>query len=508
MVEDVNDYNFKPKIFLTNSADFDSASFKIKQQEISTQFDQQIVGKASVTLPEFPIYVKIPTNKNECQAISHLCVLLDHNVDRYNDTNSTNDFTCLAFGAVNDGKAGTFTCDVSLDLSTDDLTFSPNDDDGIYQFDDPTSIDVTLDVTNQGPGNIADVTGSNINFDIAVFLTDSDNLEDATTKMEQPNIDISITQLQRQLRNGNGLTFSFSTDITIPYVNCSSITHICFIVTLHNDDVRVYDDVTADNNDVCLQFGPKEEGKAGLFQCYIDIAAIKLLVMAPQPLNYDLGQNTDLTVQLSVTNYGGIHLQTAPPGIHNFGIKVYLTGSDQLYDAVIKREQYGVNKLFHHEVGSHFIVTLPVFDINITISTDIDCKNFRYLCILVIHNEERYTDYDRSNDYVCIRFGPVVDGMAGELPFECGGNSGNTEAPPTTIHRTTKGRQVTVKPVVQTTDQSSTDYGIGSGLGKLRVDRLPLHYAMIITTLVFVAAVVTGIVIIKWRKTRSICIRI
>ncbi|XP_070570461.1 uncharacterized protein [Ptychodera flava] len=509
IIEASDDYNFKPTVFLTNSADFASASYKNPLEGVFTTFDDKITSKTPTTLQEFPIPITIPTNKFECEEISHLCLQLNHNIARYNDTDPNNDFVCISFGEVAQGKAGTFSCNVSVDLEVPSQTFSPVD---VYTFDQVASVDVILSVTNTGPGDIARTRGSSVNYDVTAYLTDSANFEDATVRIRQADVDITLAQLQQELKSGQSVSFAFSSDILVPTVNCSRISHVCFSVTLRSADDRVYTDVDSSNNDVCIEFGPKEEGKAGKILCYVDLAALSLVVLDPQPLTYVPGEDTDVLVRLTVTNYGGLDVSTAPSWTHNFGTEVYLADSENLYTST-NISQPTVDKLFLHEVGSHFRVSLPVFYVKVNIPIAIDCKNIRYLCTLLLHNELRYLDVDRSNDYVCIRFGPVDGGMAGIL--EC---DGVTDYPATQAHPRSTAVTVRQRPITtqQTRDRYTTsrdsdhDIGASDGLGKLRTEGLALHYVMIIVSLVFITVVVIAVVIIKCRHKgapNGICYR-
>ncbi|XP_006820138.2 uncharacterized protein LOC102808188 [Saccoglossus kowalevskii] len=488
LVESI-DYNFKPTTYLTDSGQFESATVSIQQDDLGTTFNPRINGDSSVNLQEFPVSVTIPTVKSECESISYLCIMIDHNINHYTDIDSSNDDACIQFGEVSAGNAGTFSCNILVDLEVDNLAYTPTQD--MYPFDTVVPADVTLRVTNRGFGHVPRARGSDVNFDVKTYLTNSGNFEDATVKIEQPNLDIDVVQLQQQLLSGIGeeIDLSFSVDILVPIQNCQSLSHICFIVTLHNEDNLVFYDDNSDNNDVCIEFGPIEENKAGKVLCFIDIAAIDLEIQleSSNTLTYEPGKPSQVMVQLTVTNYGGLDLTTAPSGTYNFGTQVFITNTDNLYTASVKTEQDPPEKIFMHEVGAGFIVILPIFAINITIPTDINCLNLKYLCLLLNHNVYRYIDRNSLNDFVCLEFGSVKAGKAGRLP--CNG----LPEPMTTP------KPITQTPLIfETFRPANWSHGYGTGnFGRLETDGLALHYVMIITTLVFITVIVAAVVLIK-----------
>ncbi|XP_070570456.1 uncharacterized protein [Ptychodera flava] len=404
-------HNFVAVAFLTDSADLRTAAVKLPATVTSDGFTEEIPGKAmSKTLPTTMVKVTIPTDKARCEELTHFCMDLTHDGSKYTDKNSTNDFICIEFGPVADGKAGIKQCNVSIDLSTDNLIVSPEVPK--YDFDVDTNAHIEITVTDNGAGDLPEAMEPNVNYEVRAYLTNSEEFETATYRKELPNLNYDLVTLRQAI--SNGMEISFDTEraqINIPLDECLSITHICLYVTIKDSDTSVFEDPNLDNNDDCLMFGLVGEGKAGVIPCFIDIAAIRLRVIEPRRPRYPAGRDTELTVELTVHNYGALSLSSAPANNYNFFPLIYLTNNGNLDRATRVIQQAEVEARFDHEVASTVTVILADFMITVNVPEDEDtCRSITHICLRIDHNEALYTDGYEPNDKTCMPIDPVCVG--------------------------------------------------------------------------------------------------
>ncbi|XP_002737746.1 uncharacterized protein LOC100371124 [Saccoglossus kowalevskii] len=412
------EYNFVPLILLTDNDDLARVGSPIEAVVISGGFTQEVTGKTSnLTLsPKIDVEVIIPTERDQCEKIRYLCLEIFHSVDVYVDTDASNDFKCIEFGAISEGKAGIIECNITIDLSANNLVVAPEVPK--YDFDVDTDVELSVDLTNNGAGDIPQAIGERPNFNVRAYITDSANLEAASLMIEQ-DLNYDQETLSGAIDNGDLLTLLTDQAIlNIPLDRCLEISHICVIVTLADDGNSVFWDPDLTNNDACLGFGLITEGYAGVIPCFIDLAAINLKVISPRNLRYLVGVPTEVEVQLTVHNYGALTLphapEEAPNKLYNFKPEMFITNGNNLDTASMVDPQDDVEKTFKHEVASGVTVILVSFMITVKIPEETeDCRDVSHLCIRINDNNFVYVDGYAPNDNTCTAFGDVRDGKAG-----------------------------------------------------------------------------------------------
>ncbi|XP_077997632.1 uncharacterized protein LOC144450787 [Glandiceps talaboti] len=349
----------------------------------------------------------LPADTTRCLAYQSVClkVVADPTAP-YVESHPDNNILCQEFG----DNIGNKSCPIlDVDIEPIGMVVTPSADP--IPLDTPTDANIDIQVTNRGPGDLPSTDDPKQNFDVKVYLSDSGNLETADAK-EVLYIEFAD---ENELRQGIDKDGEISIQISPAKINlhaarCKDLIYLCVEISVHEDSI--YKETNPETNDFCLQFFPPGDGLAGNTECFIDIAATGLKVTSPTDLEYKPGFETDVQVELSVTNNGGLAIPATEEG-DNFVAVVFLTDSNDLNS--LKSLVDVTNGGYRGEVaGKVTDLAIPGISLKITIPTiKARCEELTHVCIKIVHEDTKYIDSNSTNDFICIEFGPVSDDKAG-----------------------------------------------------------------------------------------------
>jgi len=308
--------------------------------------------------------------------------------------------------------------------TTSDLTVlsvsvtTPVPNDGATSFISGVDTYTELDINIFNFGGDALPTTADGNFDLIL------SLEHAETNLQYSytfNLTFSTSDQSKfsdPLASTAGEAFSPNATITIPTEECGNLSYIC--VTIDHNVNAGYDDDDSTNDFACIAFGDGSS-LAGIKECTADLQPNNFTITDPSSnFVYKINSDRTITVDLEVDNIGWEAINETDDGSSNYDFTAYISTSDDLDEVNVTYVEFSVDTSSAYNLssgiaagGSMWIYGLQT-DINIPSE---DCEIYEYLCFKVsVPTNADYTDGDTSNNEVCIEFGDVEDGYAGNLP--------------------------------------------------------------------------------------------
>ena len=147
-----------------------------------------------------------------------------------------------------------------------------------------------------------------------------------------------------------------------------------------------------------------------------DIEAYGLTVTSPTSLTFDLDVDNIVTYSVVVRNAGGTDIAAAASG-DNFGLTFLISSHADPTDAdattieFVAETSGAANLGAAVAAGSTVTVTGANAMINIPSAT---CSTYQYTCVQVsVASGASYDDSVTTNNYYCLAFGDVAEGLAG-----------------------------------------------------------------------------------------------
>ncbi|XP_070570457.1 uncharacterized protein [Ptychodera flava] len=413
------DFALYPIVYLTDSAQLESASVKERQDDISIRYTDDVAPDTPMTLEAFVSSITLPTDNEKCSKIAHVCLDIQDSTGNYTDFDITNNDYCLQFGAVSDGKAGfKYGCPVNgIDLRIE--TFEVVDwQNTVYNIGVDNTITVDALIANLGDDPILDSTGPD-NYDFNIYLSNHPlDVGEATETVDCTMTLALTTNLMEGLIYGNTLTTNgivATCKLPADTEMCRAYQSLCLEIVRGAN--APYTETVTDNNIVCELFGDKI-GNKSCPDLDIDITPTEMAV-TPSQQPYPLDTTVPANVTIRITNIGPGDLPEVEDPAKNFNVTVWLSDKNHTYTdgirvllpatpANVTHLRQGLNK--------DEIIEITLSPANINIPED-SCQQLLYLCVTVSLDESSiYKEVDSGSDDLCVEFGSLPN-KAGET--EC-----------------------------------------------------------------------------------------
>ncbi|XP_070569338.1 uncharacterized protein [Ptychodera flava] len=138
---------------------------------------------------------KLPADTMMCKAYQSLCLeIVKGAYAPYAEIVTDNNIVCKQFG----DNIGNKSClDLDIDITPTEMTVTPFEQP--YPFDTIVPADVSIRVTNVGPGNLPEVEDPAKNFNVTIWLSNKDHTYTDGIKVFLPATPANITHLKQGL---------------------------------------------------------------------------------------------------------------------------------------------------------------------------------------------------------------------------------------------------------------------------------------------------------------------
>ncbi|XP_070573182.1 uncharacterized protein [Ptychodera flava] len=315
-------------------------------------------------------------------------------------------FVCTIFAGDSDLKVYEFT------IST------PSPDDGAtsYVSGVDTFTELSIIVINDGPDDLPTTSDGNYDFILSLENSNTDLQYEYTFTMEFSNADED--QKESSLNNLGTATYSPNATITVPTYECGNLTYICIAINVNTD--ADYSDTDSSNDYACLEFGDGAS-KAGILECTADLYPSNFTITDPTSnFVYPLGSDKTISIDILIDNIGWVAINETSDGSANFEFSAFISDSDDLDEVNATYIEFDVDTGSAYNLSAGIAATDKIWMYNLQTDINIpseDCDIYQYVCMKVTApSNADYTDGDTENNEVCIQFGDLEDGYAGNSP--------------------------------------------------------------------------------------------
>ncbi len=149
---------------------------------------------------------------------------------------------------------------------------------------------------------------------------------------------------------------------------------------------------------------------------FTDLEAYALTVTDPTDLTFDIGVDNIVTYSIDLRNAGGTDIAAADSG-NNFALSFLISSHVDPTDIDATIETFAAETSNSENLNAGILagstITVTTVAAMINIPSD-DCETYQYTCVQVSKDDTAtFTDSVSTNNYVCLAFGDVAEGLAG-----------------------------------------------------------------------------------------------
>ncbi|XP_033633599.1 uncharacterized protein LOC117295143 [Asterias rubens] len=147
-----------------------------------------------------------------------------------------------------------------------------------------------------------------------------------------------------------------------------------------------------------------------------DLEAYALTVTSPTDLIFDIGVDNIVTYSIDLRNAGGTDIASSASG-NNFALSFLISShadpSDVDASTLMFDAETSNSDNLDAGITAGSTITVSTASAMINIPSD-DCETYQYTCVEVSKVDTAvFTDSVSTNNYVCLGFGDVAEGLAG-----------------------------------------------------------------------------------------------
>ena len=149
---------------------------------------------------------------------------------------------------------------------------------------------------------------------------------------------------------------------------------------------------------------------------FTDLEAYALTVTSPTDLIFDIGVDNIVTYSIDLRNAGGTDIASSASG-NNFALSFLISShadpSDVDASTLMFDAETSNSDNLDAGITAGSTITVSTASAMINIPSD-DCETYQYTCVEVSKVDTAvFTDSVSTNNYVCLGFGDVAEGLAG-----------------------------------------------------------------------------------------------